>query len=541
MPTLEMTDTQSDDRKLDVDYIALATNLLEEGEPRKALEVGMELLMVPESQFDAWKLIGLSFLELNAVDQAIEALKEAIKLSPNDIDLLVALGRAFRAGKQIPASLAVYRKAIELDESNLVAMKEMHDSVLSLGRLPTKEMQNEVKSCTSFYEESLILDPTRIDLYYSLSHLYIMQGRSADSVRLIGALREILPDCNTAKYNYAMALKDAGRLIDAISMLESISSPSSFDLTAKINHSLGHAYLQKLEFAKGWDLYESRWQDEHFPSKNLNTMNDQLPRWSGQKVGKLLVWAEQGIGDEIMFSSVLEDACRLCELVTVACDERLIQIYERSFSGNIKFVDKLKKTITGKFDAQIPIGSLPMLFRRNLESFARYKRGYFRPNDVMVSKIRDNISCPENFEIIGVSWFSNSINHGRLIRNTTLVDLLKKIGTKDRYFVCLQYGEVEKEIAEAKRLLGVQVINPEDIDQRKDLDNLANLISACDHVVSVDNVTVHLAGALGVSTTALIPSVPDWRWGIKDQETHWYPSVRLHRQTSPSFWPSLTL
>ena len=541
MPTLEMTDTQSDDRKLDVDYIALATNLLEEGEPRKALEVGMELLMVPESQFDAWKLIGLSFLELNAVDQAIEALKEAIKLSPNDIDLLVALGRAFRAGKQIPASLAVYRKAIELDESNLVAMKEMHDSILSLGRLPSKEMQNEVKSCTSFYEESLILDPTRIDLYYSLSHLYIMQGRSADSVRLIGALREILPDCNTAKYNYAMALKDAGRLIDAISMLESISSPSSFDLTAKINHSLGHAYLQKLEFAKGWDLYESRWQDEHFPSKNLNTMNDQLPRWSGQKVGKLLVWAEQGIGDEIMFSSVLEDACRLCELVTVACDERLIQIYERSFSGNIKFVDKLKKTITGKFDAQIPIGSLPMLFRRNLESFARYKRGYFRPNDVMVNKIRDNISCPENFEIIGVSWFSNSINHGRLIRNTTLVDLLKKIGTKDRYFVCLQYGEVEKEITEAKRLLGVQVINPEDIDQRKDLDNLANLISACDHVVSVDNVTVHLAGALGVSTTALIPSVPDWRWGIKDQETHWYSSVRLHRQTSPSFWPSLTL
>ena len=87
MPTLEMTDTQSDDRKLDVDYIALATNLLEEGEPRKALEVGMELLMVPESQFDAWKLIGLSFLELNAVDQAIEALKEAIKLSPNDIDI----------------------------------------------------------------------------------------------------------------------------------------------------------------------------------------------------------------------------------------------------------------------------------------------------------------------------------------------------------------------------------------------------------------------------------------------------------------------
>ena len=541
MLTLEMADTQSKDRECDLDNIALAMNFLKEGEPRKALEVGMGLLMVPESQFDAWRLIGLSFLELNAVNQAIAALKEAIKLSPNDIDLLVALGRAFRAGKQIPASLAVYRKAIELDENNLVAMKEMHDSVLCLGRLPSKELQNELKSCTSFYEESLILDPTRIDLYYSLSHLYIMQGRSADSVRLIGALREILPDCNTAKYNYAMALKDTGRLTDAISMLESISCPSSFDLTAKINHSLGHTYLQKLEFAKGWDLYESRWQDEHFPSKNLNIMNDQIPRWSGQEVGKLLVWAEQGIGDEIMFSSVLEDACRLCELVTVACDERLIQIYERSFSGNIKFVDKLKKTITGKFDAQIPIGSLPMLFRRNLESFDRYKRGYFRPNDVMVKKIRDNISCPENFEIIGVSWFSNSITHQRLIRNTALVDLLKKIGTKDRYFVCLQYGEVEKEITEAKRLLGVQVINPEDIDQRKDLDNLANLISACDHVVSVDNVTVHLAGALGVSTTALIPSVPDWRWGIKDQETYWYPSVRLHRQTSPSFWPPLTL
>ncbi|MDC0507706.1 tetratricopeptide repeat protein [Luminiphilus sp.] len=541
MPNLEIADTKSEGRELDFDYIALGTDYLKEGEAKKALAVGTDLLMVPEFQFDAWKLIGLSFLELNAVDQAIEALKKAIKLSPNDVDLLITLGKAFRGGKQIPASLTIFRKAIELDESNLVAMKEMHESILALGRLPTKELLEEIKRCTSFYEASIIGDPTRIDLYYSLSHLYIMQGRSEDSVKLIGALREILPECNVARYNHAMALKDAGLVTDAIELLESIRVPNNLDLTAKVNHSLGHAYLQKFDFAKGWDLYESRWQDEHFPSKNLDVINDKLPRWGGQQVGSLLVWTEQGIGDEIMFSSVLEDAGNLCGLVTVACDGRLIQILERSFSDNIKFVDKKPMTITGKFDAQIPIGSLPMLFRRNFESFARCKDGYLRPNNVTVKKIRENISCPKNFKLVGLSWFSNSTTHARLIRNASLVDMLKKIGTENRYFVCLQYGDVESDIMEAKRCLGIQVINPKDIDQRADLDNLANLISACDHVVSVDNVTVHLAGALGVPTTAFIPSVPDWRWGFKDPETYWYSSVRLHRQVRPSFWPALAL
>ena len=144
-------------------------------------------------------------------------------------------------------------------------------------------------------------------------------------------------------------------------------------------------------------------------------------------------------------------------------------------------------------------------------------------------------------EIVGISWFSNSINHTRLMRNSTLQNMVEVIGSEDKIFLCLQYGAVEEDLRRFELASGIKILNPDDIDQTNDIENLCNLIAACDRVVSIDNVTVHLAGALGVPTTVLLPAYRDWRWGpAESKSSYWYPSLKLHAQESPGQWPRLS-
>jgi ADP-heptose:LPS heptosyltransferase len=106
----------------------------------------------------------------------------------------------------------------------------------------------------------------------------------------------------------------------------------------------------------------------------------------------------------------------------------------------------------------------------------------------------------------------------------------------DLLFVNLQYGEVEQEISQAEKDLGVKIINLDSVNKHDDIDGLAAIIEACDLVISIDNTTVHLAGALGKETHVLLPYVPDWRWLLDRDDSPWYPSVKLYRQTAVNDW-----
>ena len=129
------------------------------------------------------------------------------------------------------------------------------------------------------------------------------------------------------KFNLHGSLKDFGDYDQALEILTDIEAPD-VGFEGKQKHSIAHLNILKLNFAVGWDFYEGRWEDEHFPSRNLKELNSKIPQWDGQLVNNLLVWAEQGIGDEVMFASAIEDANRRCKtLTTVACDKRLIPIF----------------------------------------------------------------------------------------------------------------------------------------------------------------------------------------------------------------------
>lgn len=523
-------------RNCDVDK---ASDYLANNQPKEALDLTLALIASDSANTEYWYLMGQSLVELGRNIEALEAFNTALELNPKDVASLIEKGKLLRCQGDIKNSLATFRCAIEIDENGIEAMKEMHESILQLATLPTDQLITETQQCIAIYEKQLISDPTRIDLYYSLSHMYCTVGRGKDSVALLKDLTNILPHCNTTAFNYAMALRADGQSTEACRILEEIEK-SKPDFAGKLSHCISHLKLQNHEFGVGWDYYEGRWEDPHFLTRQyVEELDALLPRWDGSKDKKLLIWAEQGIGDEVLFASILNDASQISDSVTVACDERLIPIFERSLDSKIKYVNKTNIAITGQFDAHLPMGSLPRFFRRDMEAFNQASAPFLFADENIVEKIRSNIERNIDDEIIGLSWFSNSLNSSRLGRNISLSELIDMIGTVGKRFVCLQYGEVDADIEFVRRTKKIDVLNPDDINQKEDLNNLANLIKACDRVVSIDNITVQLSGALGVPTIALLPVSPDFRWGTKSSKSFWYPSVKLVRKLPSGDWPAL--
>ena len=138
--------------------------------------------------------------------------------------------------------------------------------------------------------------------------------------------------------------------------------------------------------------------------------------------------------------------------------------------------------------------------------------------------------------IIGISWHSTKPRNGAQYKLIPLTQLAEKLDKPTIKLVNLQYGEINDELDKLSRETGIKVYQVSEIDNKNDLDGLASLIMACDKVVSISNVTIHLAGALGKEAHVLLAPSSDWRWGKTPDRSYWYDSVHLHRQTTINDW-----
>ena len=121
----------------------------------------------------------------------------------------------------------------------------------------------------------------------------------------------------------------------------------------------------------------------------------------------------------------------------------------------------------------------------------------------------------------------------------SLTQLAKQLHAPKIKLVNLQYGDVSDELGVLSEEHGIEIIQLPEIDNKNDIDGLAALIMACDKVVSISNLTIHLAGALGKEAHVLLASSNDWRWGQNRNSSYWYDSVRLHRQTKINDWDAV--
>ena len=292
--------------------------------------------------------------------------------------------------------------------------------------------------------------------------------------------------------------------------------------------------LQLGKFKEGWKYYWNRWKS--FPMSKAKWPIDRKRVWKGEKGKHIVLWREQGIGDEIIFLGLVPEVREMCSTLSVYVDPRLHSLCRRAMPeiNLIKNKEELKNV---EYDYHLPLGSVPGLIRNDISDFDRTVRGYLKADPQRVEAIRNELNL-DGKTVIGISWKSfNAADEKK--KSVQLRDMGCIFSGLDVVLVNLQYGDVEDEMREFKQATGIEVVQCASVDNREDLDGLAALIEVCDLVVSIPNVTVHLAGSLGKDTWVMLPYVAQFWWLLERTDSIWYPGSTLYRQPTLNDWDSV--
>ena len=295
-------------------------------------------------------------------------------------------------------------------------------------------------------------------------------------------------------------------------------------------------YLSACNFNLGWQAYESRHKLNSSSDKNLY---QNFSKIHFHEIEKVLIIKEQGIGDQILFSSLFHELDQAAKEVFIQVDDRLLKILSRSFKS-INFFGSKNPPKNFTPDITLGIGSLGGFLRQSTNSFQNQKKYFLRSDpikkDLFMSRLnRHKLKVDQ--KICGISWRSKN-NRVGIQKSIDLKKLRPILSLPDILFVNLQYNAPLDELAEIKSLYGIDIINFEDVDIYNDIDSLCSLIDACDFVITTSNVTVHLSGGLGKKTFLLVPKGEGklfyWHHGL--YRSLWYPSVEIFKQHNFLDW-----
>ena len=306
---------------------------------------------------------------------------------------------------------------------------------------------------------------------------------------------------------------------------------------AEAHFNLSRVLLMQGKYAEGWRENEWRWDCPAFPS----TWRDFPYRsWDGEDLaGKnVLVWSEQGIGDEIMFANALPDLIAEARHVAIECNERLVPLYRRSFpSATVvaRATPPDEAIERAGIDVQMPLASLCVRYRSSKDAFGANPGRYLTADPVRTRELRARYDDLADGLLIGICWRSGNptVGHERSASLDYWDAILKRPGCR---FVSLQYGDVGSDIAAVQDRLGVTIHRDGDIDPFASVEDWFAQVAAMDHVISIDNSTIQVSGSLGIPTWTLLSYSPEWRFGIGGSGHDWHPSIRVFRQPAPGDW-----
>lgn len=294
--------------------------------------------------------------------------------------------------------------------------------------------------------------------------------------------------------------------------------------SADAKWTMGLMEMQLGNFERGWAYYDERWNSPSFKSPALKT---KLPRWEpGKGYKSVLVWCEQGIGDQILYGSLLQALKNHAEKVTVMIDIRLLGLFKRA-NPQINFIPHSSKVQNSEYDSQIPIGSIGRHFIKKASQIDAYvDTKYLLADPSRVEQAKHELDIQPGEFVVGLSWASTAprIDKHKSIQLKDLVGLWDIPNIK---IVNLQYGKPDYDIEPFEQETG-KIIRQTMVNNFFDLEGVAAIMSLCDAVVSVSNANVHIAGALGVPTFVLDANKL-WYWNHKNgRNSLFYPRVRLY-------------
>lgn len=525
---------------------------------------------------------------------ALACYDRVIELNPGHAEAHCRRGHLLSHAKRFPESLVSYERAIAANPQYSEAHCNRGNVLRLLGHLPEAlvsvdraiALQPEIApahrirgvvlmglgryaDALAGFDHALTLQPNYAEAINDRGNTLRMLGRFDEALREQEKAIAINPAASGAYANRAVALMDLGRPHEALqdmdravklapqnaefwnlhgNALQALNrhaeSVASYTRALELQPGFGQpefnismCALVRGEFSRGWPMYEARWRT----GQKLGWLKFRRPQWKGEKTGgRLLVWGEQGIGDQIFHLSMLDSLFNRVshQQTTLAITPRLLPLVQRSFPG-ISFVSLARATRV-PCDVQIPLGSLGGLVRRSWHDFPSQRKAYLIADEARVQALSTRLRQGGKDLVIGLSWLSRAERFGEL-KSVTLNDLQPLLELPGVKFVDLQYGDTAAEREALRQHTGIDVQRLPDVDTFNDMDGLAALIRACDLVVTTSNTTAHLAGAVGASTLLMLPfaSGRHWYWHEEREDSPWYPSMRLFRQQRVGEWSDI--
>ena len=484
----------------------------------EAVESYERAIALKADHADAYFNRGVTLAELDRPSEAVESYDRAIALRPDYAEAYnnrgIALGRLQRHVEAV----ASYEGAIAHRPDYARAYNNRGVALRTLKR---------AAEALASYDRAIALRPDYAEAYNNRGIALAELDRPEEAIESYQRSLALNAGYAEAFYNRGNALRDLNRTEEAIDSYErAIALVPDY---AAAHWNLADCRLMLGDFALGWQEYEWRWK----LARNDNTLRDfQQPLWLGKEDLQgltILLHSELGMGDTFHF-------CRYAKKVA-ALGARVVLEVQPPLVALMADVDGVAQVVPRgaplpAFDYHCPLMAMPFVFRTDLATIP-VDVPYVHSDPARVAAWVEKLGEKKRPRV-GLVW-SGSMLLKNDKRSMALAEMLPLVGDQAEW-ICLQ-----KEVSESERgLLGSRPEIRYVGDELKDFADTAALLDLIDLVVSVDTGVAHLAGAMGKPVWILLPFIPiDWRWMLDREDSLWYPTARLFRQSASRDWGSV--
>lgn len=453
-------------------------------------------------------------------DDAEKLYQVVLREEPNHPDALHLLGLNYHKKGNNKRSIKLIRQAIRINSKEPMYFE-------NLGLISQND--DDLVKAANYYKQAIKLNPKKAKPYSQLGLLQFDMGLFKPALHSFKKSFERDPNNIDVLINYGVICTSNGHYKEALKQVERILSrrplyPEALALKFTVRSLLGeiHAAQPYYHWIKRLKSYLKSNPTRHIPYPLVHNLKQ-------IKNKTILVMGDQGIGDEIMFSSLLPVLKKYCNNIYFACTPRLISLMQRAYPEVLVFerspdINICLPSYLGKVDFQIELSSLmPLFFKKEYI----HKERFFEADAHLRRHWQHRLSQLDEKFNIGISWFGGGMKQSQNTKSIPLSFWAPLLAIPNVNFINLQYGKHRNDIEEIEKKVSKRITTFEDLDPIASVDDVYAVIAECNLIISVDNSTVHIAATLGVTTWALLPKNSDWRWWNSHPSSHWHKHLEL--------------
>jgi tetratricopeptide (TPR) repeat protein len=520
---------------------ALGSVLMLQGDAEAAIARFREATGMRPDYAEAHDNLGAALLRLDRLAEAEASIQRAISVAPDNADYQADLGHLYFKREQWELAIAQYRRALALRPDTVETLMSLGSALIE-SRKPDAALEP--------IRRAILLQSDSAEAHESLATALLHLGREPEANDVFRRAIVLKPGVADRHFRFGNALKAQQRWDEAVEQFELALALDPGHADA--HYSLSFVQLFRHEFAQAWAGFEQRFRTEDYRKRSFRKdpasvrLFDSLPRWRGPAeagVRDVAIWAEQGVGDQVMYSTQLPALIETGVRFTYELDARLLAAYQRAFPGQrfVAIEDPPHEALQGA-SRIIAAGSLATFFRHSISDFSRQPAKLLGALPQKMVHYREQLAALGPGLKVALSWMSTRKDWWVSRKTTRLAQYASLLALPGVHFVDVQYGETAAERRELELVGGARLTHFEGVDLLNDLEELFAILEASDLVITPSNATAHFAGALGKRTWLLFPAdrspFPYWAHG-GSHRCHWYPSVEIVTAPDLESWDAL--